>query len=156
MKYNLKSFSAVVLAMSASTAIAEEYTITSSLTVAADSAVVWNAIGDFCDIDDWHPGIVSCNLESRGDTVHRQLVLGDGAPVLEQLVAAVPGVSYSYVIVEAPLPIENYSATVSVTEGNPTTVTWAGTFNSDVPDMKGAIQGLYDGGLAAIGAQFDE
>ncbi|CAN0589552.1 unnamed protein product, partial [Laminaria digitata] len=31
---------------------------------------------------------------------------------------------------------------------------WAGTFKSDVPEMEGAIQGLYDGGLAAISARF--
>lgn len=150
-KYTL---AAAALALSASSAFATEYTITSSATVAADSATVWSAIGDFCDIDDWHPGIVSCVLEARDGMVHRQLTLGDGAPVLEQLVASEPGVSYSYKIVEAPLPITDYASTVSVTEGNPTIVTWAGTFKSDVPEMEGAIQGLYDGGLAAISARF--
>lgn len=99
------TLAAAALALSASSAFATEYTLTSSATVAADSATVWSAIGDFCDIDDWHPGIVSCVLEARDGVVHRQLTLGDGAPVLEQLVASEPGVSYSYKIVEAPLPI---------------------------------------------------
>lgn len=156
MKTCFTSLAVIGLAMSASAALAEEYNITSSVTVAADSATVWNAIGDFCDIDDWHPGIVSCVVESRDDMVHRQLTLGDGAPVLEQLVSAVEGASYSYAIVEAPLPITDYTSTLAVTEGNPTTVTWSGNFNSDVPDMEGAIQGLYDGGLAAIVAHFSE
>ena len=131
--------------------------MTSTVTVAADSAAVWQVIGDFCDIDDWHPGIVSCVLEARDGAVHRQLTLGDGAPVLEQLImSATPGISYTYKIVEAPLPITNYVSTVSLTPGNPTKVTWEGTFDSDVPDMKGAIQGLYDGGLGALAALFKE
>lgn len=152
-KFNL---AAALLIASAPSAFAEEYAISSSVTVAAESATVWQAIGDFCDLDDWHPGIVSCVLEARDGAVFRQLMLGDGTPVLEQLVSATPGASYTYTIVEAPLPITDYVSTVSVSSGNPTIVTWEGTFNSDVPDMEGAIQGLYDGGLGAISERFAE
>jgi hypothetical protein len=147
---------AALLIVSASSAFADDYSLTSSVTVTADSATVWQAVGDFCDLDDWHPGIVSCVLEARDGAVHRQLTLGDGAPVLEQLVSEVAGQSYTYKIVEAPLPITDYVSTLSVTLGNPTTVTWAGTFKSDVPEMEGAIQGLYDGGLGAISTRFSE
>lgn len=143
-----------LLVVSASAAFAEDYAIESSVTVAADTATVWQVIGDFCDLDDWHPGIVACELESRNGSVHRQLTLGDGAAVIEQLISSKPGVSYSYEIVEAPLPITGYASTISVSGGMETTVKWVGTFQSDVPDMKGAIQGLYDGGLAALSARF--
>lgn len=152
-KFSLTTALLLVLASSVS---AEDYTITSSVSVAADSSAVWQAVGDFCDVDDWHPGIVSCVLEARDGAVHRQLTLGDGALVLEQLVSSVAGESYTYNIMEAPLPITDYVSTVSVSVGNPTTVTWAGNFKSDVPDMEGAIQGLYDGGLSAISARFSE
>lgn len=150
------NIAAALLVVSASPAFADDYSITSSMTVAADSAAVWQVIGDFCDIDDWHPGIVSCVLDARDGTVHRQLTLGDGAPVLEQLVSFTPGESYSYKIIEAPLPITDYASTISISSGNPTTVTWEGTFKSDVAEMEGAIQGLYDGGLGAIAARFSE
>jgi hypothetical protein len=156
MKISTMGLAIVGLAISATVAAAEEYNITSSVTVDAESAAVWNVIGDFCDIDDWHPGIVNCVLEARGGAIHRQLTLGDGALVLEKLVASAPGVSYDYVIVDAPLPITGYSSTVSVSAGSPTTVTWVGNFNSDVPDMQGALQGLYDGGLAAVAAHFSQ
>lgn len=149
------TLAAAILVASSTAAFADDYVITSSATVAANPAVVWNTIGDFCDIDDWHPGIVSCSLEARDGAVHRRLTLGDGAPVLEQLVSSQADMSYTYKIIEAPLPITNYVSTLSVTAGNPTTVTWEGTFKSDVPDMEGAIQGLYDGGLEALAAQFD-
>ncbi len=151
---NIKLVSAA-LVLSASSAFAEDYTITSSVTVDADASAVWQVIGDFCDIDDWHPGIVSCALEARDGAVHRQLMLGDGAPVLEQLVSATSGESYTYKIIEAPLPITDYVSTVAISGENPTTITWAGTFKSDVADMEGAIQGLYDGGLGAVASSFD-
>lgn len=41
------TLAAAALALSASSAFATEYTLTSSATVAADSATVWSAIGDF-------------------------------------------------------------------------------------------------------------
>jgi hypothetical protein len=145
-----------LLIVSTSSAFAEDYSITSSVTIAADSATVWAAIGDFCDVDDWHPGIVSCVLAARDGAVHRQLTLGDGAPVLEKLTSVEAGVSYSYEIIEAPLPITAYASTLSVTSGNPTTVTWEGTFKSDVPEMEGAIQGLYDGGLGALSDRLNQ
>jgi hypothetical protein len=147
---------ATLLIVSTSSAFAEDYSIKSSVTVGADSEMVWAAIGDFCDIDDWHPGIVSCVLAARDGIVHRQLTLGDGAPVLEQLTSVKAGVSYSYEIIEAPLPITGYVSTLSVTSGNPTTVTWKGTFKSDVAEMEGAIKGLYDGGLGALSDRFSQ
>lgn len=150
------NLAAALLIVSASSAFAEDFSITSSITVAADSATVWQAVGDFCDVDDWHPGIMNCVLEARDGAVHRLLTLGDGAPVLEQLVSSEPGQSYSYKIIEAPLPITDYVSTFSVTLGNPTTVTWEGTFKSDVAEMEGAIQGLYDGGLGAISERFSQ
>lgn len=150
------NLAAALLIVSASSAFADDFSITSSITVAEDSTTVWQAVGDFCDLDDWHPGIVSCVLEARDGVVHRQLTLGDGAPVLEELVSSKPGESYSYKIIEAPLPVTDYVSTFSVTSGNPTTVTWEGTFKSDVAEMEGAIQGLYDGGLAAISQRFSQ
>ena len=150
------NLAAGLLIVSASSAFAEDFSITSSITVAADSATVWQAVGDFCDVDDWHPGIVSCALEARDGGVQRQLTLGDGAPILEQLVSSDPGKSYSYKIIKAPLPITDYVSTFSVMLGNPTTVTWEGTFKSEVAEMGGAIQGLYDGGLAAISERFSQ
>ena len=142
--------------VSTTAAVAADFSITSSVTVAADSETVWQAIGDFCDVDDWHPGIVSCELEARDGAAHRQLTLGDGAPVLERLMSSTLGEAYTYKIIEAPLPITDYVSTLSVTPGNPTTVTWAGTFKSDVAEMEGAIQGLYDGGLGAVSARFSQ
>ena len=150
-KFNL---AALLLIASASPVSAADYSITSSVTVAADSAIVWQTVGDICDIDDWHPGIVSCVLEARDGVLHRHLVLGDGAPILEEIVSAEPGVSYTYKIIESPLPIADYVSPLSVTAGNPTTITWEGSFTSEVTEMQSAIQGLYDGGLGAISARF--
>ena len=150
------TLAAALIVASASTAFAADNANTSSVTVAAESETVWQAIGDFCDVDHSHPSIVGCVLEARDGAVHRQLIPCDGAPVLERLTAANAGEPDTYQIIAAPRPIADYVSTLSLTPGNQTTVKWEGAFKSDVPEMEGAIQGLYDGGLGAMSARFSQ
>lgn len=150
-----KTLAAAALTCAGSTALGQEYNVTQAITVDAEAAVVWATVGGFCDIAAWHPGIVSCVLDEQDGRTLRTLTLGDGAVVVEGLITAVDGQSYTYDMLEAPLPVANYTATLSLTPGRPTTVTWTGRFTSEVPEMEGALQALYDSGLAAIAAMFD-
>ena len=135
-------------------ASAEDYAVSKSIELMGSPEEIWQVIGDFCDLDDWHPGIVACALTGRDGGVHRKLKLDNGAEVLEKLIAADPGgLNYTYSIVEAPLPIENYTATLAITRGSPAILTWSGKFTSDDPSMEAVFSGLYESGLDAIKAK---
>ncbi len=138
-------------------ALAADYTVSRSAEITASPEEAWQVIGDFCDIDDWHPAITGCALKSIDGSVHRILTLDGGGEVVEKLVAVDQGgLSYTYSIVSAPMPITGYTSTVSITRGDPSTVNWSGRFKSDDPTMEAAFTGLYEAGLGAIAARFSE
>ncbi len=145
-----------VIATLTSTAQAADYSVSRSVTISNPNGDAWNVIGDFCDVDDWHPAITTCALKSKDGAIHRLLTLGNGAQILEKLIAVEPGLSYTYAIVESPLPVENYVSTISITGGDTATVAWSGRFSSDDPGMEAVIGDIYDQGLAAIAARFSQ
>jgi len=124
-----------------------------SATVAGTPEAVWEKIGAFCGINDWHPAVEACDLSEEGGATYRTLTLPDGATIKEKLVEET-ATSYTYEIVESPLPVANYSSTISVTaDGDGTLVDWQGNFDAkDVPDAdaEGVIAGIYQAGLDEI------
>jgi carbon monoxide dehydrogenase subunit G len=93
----------------------------------AEPAEVWAAIGDFCGIARWHPGVSLCVLE--GD--RRRLTLRDGSALVErQLERDDAAMRYSYTMEEGSLPVsDDYRATLLVTDrGDVTMVTWRAEF----------------------------
>src|SRR5262249_54155861 len=114
---------------------------------------LWAKIGDFCGISKWHPAIEKCDLSADGKT--RTLSLKGGGTVVEALVKMDTAArSYTYAIVSGPLPLANYTSTISVaTDGAGSTVTWVGKYDakgaSDA-DSKKVIDGVYDAGLKAL------
>ena len=156
MKNDIKDPASATPIVSETDLATKEYNVTSTVTIAATSTAVWNFVGDFCNIDDWHPDIIQCVLERRDDEVYRQLTLGDGVVVLEKLISTKLGISYNYRLVESPLPATDFTSSLSITGSNPTTLTWSGSFTSEYPEVEGAVQNLYDSGLAAINAYFSE
>ena len=131
-------------------AMAADFNVTRSLDLDADSTEVWRVIGDFCDVDDWHPDITTCSLKVMDGRLHRVLVTTDGAEFVERRIASEAGLSYTYRLVSGPLPVEKYTATLSIQPGEGTKVTWSARFSSDNAGMEAAVAGLFDKGLAAI------
>ena len=126
-----------------------------SLEVAAPPAKVWQTIGDFCGIGSWHPAIETCTPSEKDGKKIRTLALkGGGALVEEQVTRDDKVMSYTYTILEGPLPVSDYKSTIAVApEGAGSKVTWEGTFNAKgAPDTvaKDAIEGIYTSGLKAI------
>ena len=85
----------------------------------------------------------------------RTLSLKGGGTIKEEQVSRDDKVmSYTYTILESPLPVSDYKSTLSVApEGSGSKVTWTGTFNAKgAPDTVAtdAIQGIYDSGLKAL------
>src|SRR5712692_1220287 len=144
---------AVLLLPSALTAQALESSAKAASKLSADA--LWVKIGDFCGISKWHPAVEKCELSADGKT--RTLSLKGGGTIVEALVKMdAAGRSYTYSIVSGPLPVANYTSTISVAaDGAGSTVTWVGKYDakgaSDADSMK-VIDGAYESGLKALTA----
>jgi Polyketide cyclase / dehydrase and lipid transport len=83
--------------------------------------------------------------------------LKGGGTIVEALVTMdTAGRSYTYSIVSGPLPVANYTSTISVAADGPgSMVTWVGKYDAkgatDADSMK-AIDGVYESGLKALTA----
>lgn len=123
---------------------------------AAKTAAVWEKIADFGGLGDWMPGIESCELEGEGVGATRHLAMGPMKVVerLEKLDPATRTLAYS--IVEGPMPVQDYLATITVTETGAESchVDWTATFGlpDGVPADKivPAMEGAYGGALGAL------
>ena len=116
---------------------------------------VWEFAGGFCAIKDWHPLIADCQETKEGDATFRTLTLKDGGKIKEKLLES-DDTSYSYEIVESPLPVKNYKAKLSVADGNHenrTMVEWSAEFEANGASDDEAtkkIKDIFDGGLKGI------
>ena len=149
MKMNV-ILAATALSAIATTAVSGDYQVTRTLQLSAPSFEVWRVIGDFCDIDDWHPGVTDCELKVIDGRLNRVLTTGDGGRFQEQRIATEAGLSYTYRIVDSPLQVARYAATLSVEPGEGARVTWSASFSSDDPAMEGVVTGLIEAGLEGI------
>jgi hypothetical protein len=125
-----------------------KFSMSADLKTSADS--VWKMIGGFNALPDWHPAIEKSELEEEGQV--RRLALAGGGTVIEKLVSTDDGSrTYSYTIVDSPLPISDYIATIKVTgEGDDCTVEWSSEFEpagASLEDATAVVRGVYEAGL---------
>ncbi len=125
-----------------------KFSMSADLKTSADS--VWKMIGGFNALPDWHPAIEKSELEEKGQV--RRLALAGGGTVIEKLVSTDDGSrTYSYTIVDSPLPISDYIATIKVTgEGDDCTVEWSSEFEpagASLEDATAVVRGVYEAGL---------
>jgi hypothetical protein len=98
---------------------------------------VWEKIRDFNALPDWHPFIAKSRIEDGlpGATVGavRNFDLKDGANIREKLLSLSDNKHLcTYSILEAPLPVKNYVATLrlnEITDGDKTFAEWSANFN---------------------------
>lgn len=133
--------------------------VTEKIEVKAAPDKVWAAIGDFCGIAGWHPAIAKCEPGEAEGVKKRTLTTQDGAVLKEDLKAwDDQTMSYTYTIVESPLPVSNYLSTIKVTgSGDSSTIEWTSTFDAkDAPDDKAkeVISGIYKAGLESLKGKF--
>lgn len=129
-----------------------------SVSIAKSPAEVWQAMGDFCAIADWHPVVATCSLTEKDGSVHRLLTTGDGAELLEkQLGHDDASMIYDYAIIESPLPVENYVSSIKVeADGEGSKVIWQSTFDAKGAaddEAAGVIGGIYEAGLHELSEQ---
>lgn len=123
---------------------------------------VWGAIRDFNALPLWHPIVAESRIESglSSDQVGcvRAFTLKDGGRIREQLLALSDfDYSCSYSILESPMPLENYIATVKVspiTETDSAFVEWEADFDCASEEREALIshigQNVFAVGLNAL------
>ena len=101
-----RSLPLAALALAAATVPGYALEVTRSADIAAPPAKVWQTIGDFCGIGNWHPAIEKCALSDKDGMKVRTLSLKGGGTIKEEQVSRDDKVmSYTYTILESPLPV---------------------------------------------------
>jgi hypothetical protein len=137
-----------------------------STVIDAAAEAVWAHIRDFNGLPKWHPAIAESRIESNwpSDRVGcvRNLRLKDGGVIREQLLT-LSDYEYqcTYSILESPMGVQNYVATLKltpVTDGTRTFAEWSAEFDVP-PGQEGKLadhigQGVFQGGFNALKSYF--
>ena len=96
-----------------------------------------------------------CAESEQNGAAMRKLTTVDGGILVEKRVQySEEGMSYTYVIVDSPLPVSDYVSTLAVMGmGSGSMITWSGRFAaSGARDAKAVevISGIYQAGLKAL------
>ena len=136
--------------------IAHAITVKKKRDAPGEPAAVWGLIGSFCAIKNWHPAVADCETSKEGDVTSRTLTLKDGSKIREKLTGT-EETSYSYAIVESPLPVKNYKATLSVEEDEDSPdrseIHWEATFDAQgtsEEDANKKIAEILEAGVAGM------
>ena len=136
-----------------------------SSVIAAPVDRVWNHIRDFNSLPQWFPGVIDSHIEA-GTTPNqvgcvRNFGLEGGIRIREQLLTlSDERHECKYKMIECPLPIANYAATVrlSPSDGNGTLVEISSQFDSP-PDaekeMVGLLTSTYEGAFERVKKHFN-
>lgn len=124
--------------------------MTTHIPISAEN--VWDIIGHFNALPDWHPAVESSELKEDGKV--RRLALVGGGTIVERLERIDDSERlYRYSIVESPLPVTNYVAEFHVKpddHGTGCTVEWSSDFDPkgvSINDATQVIQGIYQAGF---------
>jgi Polyketide cyclase / dehydrase and lipid transport len=125
---------------------------------------VWECVRDFNALPNWHPAIAKSEIEGgrASDSVGciRSFYLQDGGHLREQLLALSDiDHSFSYSILDSPMPLTNYLATLrltSVTATGTTFAEWWADFDVTSGPTEGMITSIGDGVFAVGFAALDK
>lgn len=137
-----------------------------SSVIAAPADRVWSRIRDFNGLPDWHPLIAESRIEAGAPSDQvgcvRAFRLQDGGFIREKLLALSDyGFSCTYSILESPMGVENYVATLKltpVTDGDRTFAEWSAEF-ACAPEAEAALMAniggnVFQGGFDALKQHF--
>ena len=137
-----------------------------SSVIDADADAVWSRVRDFNGLPQWHPGIADSRIESDepSDRVGcvRHFHTRDGGRIRERLLALSDyDYACTYSILESPMGVEQYIATLKltpITDGARTFAEWSAEFDCaqgrerELTEHIG--QGVVQAGLDALKRQF--
>ena len=127
---------------------------------------VWARVRDFNGLPQWHPGIADSRIENSepGDKIGciRQFHTRDGGTIRERLLALSDyDYSCTYSILESPMGVDDYVATLKltpVTDGARTFAKWSSEFDCaegrerELTELIGG--GVFQGGFDALKRHF--
>ena len=133
-----------------------------SSVIDAPADAVWQYVRDFNGLPNWHPLIAESRIEAGtpADRVGcvRNFRTKDGGVIREQLLT-LSDFEYecTYSILESPMGVENYVATLKftpITDGNRTFAEWSAEFDC-APERERELtqqigQGVFQGGFDAL------
>ncbi len=137
-----------------------------SSVIAAPADQVWKAIRDFNGLPSWHPGIAESRIEGGrpSDQVGcvRAFRLKDGGFIREKLLALSDyELCCTYSILESPMGVSNYVATLKltpITDGNRCFAEWSAEFDcapEREADLVSSIGGaVFQGGFDSLKKRF--
>ena len=138
--------------------------VVKSTVVNAPTEAVWGVIRDFNGHDQWHPAVAASQIErsNPSDKVGcvRNFRLEDGANLREQLLTLSDlEQTFSYCLLDTPVPLFNYVAHVRltpITDGDRTFWEWESRFDTpkgqaeELTELVGT--GIYVAGFNAVKA----
>ncbi|MFC4667216.1 SRPBCC family protein [Seohaeicola nanhaiensis] len=137
-----------------------------SSVINAEASAVWDRIRDFNAMPRWHPRIRDSRIEDAlpGDKIGciRNFHLQSGETIREKLVGMSDyDLFFSYTMLEGPMPLWDYMATLRltpITDGNRTFAEWSAEFECDPKDEAGLVEGIgtnvFQGGFDALKRHF--
>ena len=137
-----------------------------SSVIDASADAVWAHIRDFNGLPKWHPAIAESRIEGNwpADRVGciRNFQLRDGGTIREQLLS-LSDYDYqcTYSILESPMVVDNYIATLKltpVTDGNRTFAEWSAEFDPALGQERKLAdsigQGVFQTGFDSLKSYF--
>jgi hypothetical protein len=137
-----------------------------STVIAAPVGAVWAIIRDFNALPKWTPFVVESRIEQNmpADRIGciRNFRLNDGGRIRERLLALSDyEMSCTYSILESPMGVENYIATlrlIPVTEDDSAFAEWTAEFDAAPEREDGLVEDIgrnvFAAGLAALKSRF--
>ncbi len=137
-----------------------------SSVIGAPADRIWAVVRDFNALPDWHPAIAESRIEGGqpSDQVGcvRAFRLKDGGFIREKLLALSDfDFSCTYSILESPMGVENYVATLKltpITDGNRSFAEWSAEFDcapgreTELAELVG--NGVFQGGFNSLKERF--
>jgi len=137
-----------------------------SSVIDAPADAVWQQVRDFNGLPNWHPGIAESRIEAGAPADRigcvRNFRTKDDGVIREQLLT-LSDFEYecTYSILESPMGVDNYIATLKltpITDGNRTFAEWSAEFDC-APDRERELtqligQGVFQGGFDALKQRF--
>ena len=133
-----------------------------SSVIDAPADAIWQIVRDFNGLPSWHPAIAESRIEAGAPADRigcvRNFRTRDGGVIREQLLT-LSDFEYecTYSILESPMGVDNYVATLKltpITDGNRTFAEWSAEFDC-APDRERELtqligQGVFQGGFDAL------
>jgi Polyketide cyclase / dehydrase and lipid transport len=137
-----------------------------SIVIPAPASAVWAVVRDFDALPKWTPFVAESRIEQNAPSDKigciRNFRLKNGGRIRERLLALSDyDMSCTYSILESPMGVENYLATlrlIPVTDGDHTFAEWSAEFDA-APDREEALVAdigvnVFAAGLSALKTRF--